>query len=419
MLRRHKSHLRRLYQLFGMSDRLQFAVNRGEHDLDQQRREQVRDWFIRWLHVVPGARKPARITPEPIGKLNCTESGSTLISLKSETVVSINTREVRRLARARRTPHTTQALIGSQARLRAGLRRLLALPADCGPLAPRAYESRLEANTKVESVIFNSERGRTVPGCLYLPTSGYPPYPGVIFLDDRGKDEGSLGIHSLRAHCPGIAVLALDVAGIGDASPPITTVTRDHPMVSSIQSTLAMRTLKVGRPLIGMRVNDVLRAVEYLSLRREINTRRIALIGIGDGALWGGCAAALDKRICAVAAADLLISYAALVENRFTSGTYVADFIPGLLKHGDVADVLACVSPRPMAVIGCRNHLGAPAQHKEQQSALTSTRRSYCLLGARRALKILCGVPDHRCWSVLVAAEFISRGVRMASCKGT
>ncbi len=414
---RHEPHLRRLYHLCGLSEQIRFAVNKGAHDFDRQRREQVRDWFVRWLHPAPGAGKPAGILPEPMRKLNCTASGNTLISLKSETVVSMNTREVRRQAGARRAPRTTQELAGLQARLRARLRRLLALPADCGPLAPRVYETRLETNTKVESLIFNSERGRTVPSRLYLPTSSRPPYPAVIFLDDRGKDEASPGIHSLRARCPGVAVLTLDVAGIGDVPALSTTVVRDHPMVFSIQSALAMRALKTGRPLIGMRVNDVLRAVEYLSHRREIDVRRIALFGIGSGALWAVCTAALDKRICAVAAADLLISYATLVENRFTSGTYVADFIPGLLKHGDVADILTCVGPRPMAVIGCRNHLGVPARPGAQQRTLASTRRSYRLLGARGALKILCGVPDQRCWSVLVAAEFISRSLRVTTRK--
>ena len=120
----------------------------------------------------------------------------------------------------------------------------------------------------------------------------------------------------------------------------------------------------------------------------KIEARRVFLFASGSAALWAVCAAALDRRVRGVVVTDLLLSYAQLVTNRSVAGTYPADYISGILKHGDVADILACIAPRPLAIFGSRDHLGDCADARTQRKALSPTRRCYQLAGSPQNLEV-------------------------------
>ena len=284
----------------------------------------------------------------------------------------------------------------------------MALPRGGGRLASRTLDVYSESGWRIEKLSFVSERGRRVPATLHMPAELRKPCPTVVFIDDRGKDAASVAAQELCGLGHGVAVLSLDVAGIGEAAPPPSEITRDHPMLSSPETNLATRALDVGRPLIGLRVNDVLRAVDYVEQRRGLDPKRVLLFGIGSGALCAACAGALDGRVAAVSAADLLISYATMVEHRFTSGTYPADFTPGILKHGDICDILACIAPRPLAIFGARDHRGGRAPKAAQRRAMAPVKRAYRLLDSVKSFEVWTGAADQRRWSVLMAGRWIS-----------
>ena len=399
----HRHLFDSLYKIFGKGDRFRVIVVEGGHDLDRPRRKQVAQWVLQWLQPAATFRDFDG-KPEPVSRLQCTKTGNTRTSLKTETAVSLNSNALKDCARTWPMPRTPKELSAVRTRLRKRLRYLLALPTDCGPLGLKSPAS----GNRVEEISFNSERGRSIRARLYLPEAGKRRFPTVIFLDDRGMDQAVTGIEELRSRCSGLAVLALHVAGLGEsASLPVGRY--DHPMIWSPQTSLATCALKAGRPLIGMRVNDVLRAVDAVARHKLLDAHRVFVFGVGSGALWAAFAAALDARIRGVAAADMLLSYAQLVENRFIAGTYVADYLPQILKHADVAHILACIAPRPLTLFGSRDHLGTCAESKAQRSALAPTRRAYRIARASRHLAIYTGVSDHRLWDISMAAKWIHK----------
>jgi hypothetical protein len=66
------------------------------------------------------------------------------------------------------------------------------------------------------------------------------------------------------------------------------------------------------------------------------------------GGLWSLFAAALDGRVAAVAAQDALFSYTALLNHgvRYPASVYLFN----VLKHLDLAQVIAACAPRPVYI---------------------------------------------------------------------
>ena len=240
----HRHLFERLYGIFGKRDRFRIVINEGNHDLDEARRTLVAQWLVQWLR--PAADfEPHACKPEPVSRLRCTETRSTCTCLPTETAVTLNTKALEELGRERPAPQTPKELRTAQARFRRRLWRLLALPDECGPLGLK----RQRIDEGIEDVSFNGEPGRRARARLYLPNRSGSPSPCLVYLDGGGVEQ-------VRSSCPGLAILAVHPAGVGeDVELPIGR--RDHPMLWSPETNLATLAAKVGRPPMGIRVNDV------------------------------------------------------------------------------------------------------------------------------------------------------------------
>ena len=103
----------------------------------------------------------------------------------------------------------------------------------------------------------------------------------------------------------------------------------------------SMRAMLVGRTLLGMQVYDVLRALDYLRSRPEMQGRTITLRGRGNGAVVALFAAAIDGRT-GVEMEQAPRSYMDLVRARYPQGIESL-IVPGVLRHFDLPDVAALV----------------------------------------------------------------------------
>ena len=120
----------------------------------------------------------------------------------------------------------------------------------------------------------------------------------MLWVNPAGKaaDAGEGGpIEALvRA---GNIVLAVDPRGWGESAPPARP--RKRRLLHVYQT--AMRALLVGKTMAGMQTGDVLRAFDYLAARHDVDSRRIAIAGKGNGGVLALYAAALEPRIAKVA----------------------------------------------------------------------------------------------------------------------
>jgi cephalosporin-C deacetylase-like acetyl esterase len=108
---------------------------------------------------------------------------------------------------------------------------------------------------------------------------------------------------------------------------------------------LSLRADLVGKTLVGLRVDDVIRATDYLAQRRDVNPRRISAEGSGHMSLVLMHAAVLDARLRHITVDHVLESYRSLIEAPMPVGA-PADVIPGVLRRYDIPDLVHVLGAR-------------------------------------------------------------------------
>jgi hypothetical protein len=125
-----------------------------------------------------------------------------------------------------------------------------------------------------------------------------------------------------------------------------------------------------------MRVQDVVRGVDYALSRPEAEPGALRVHGKGQGALWSLFAAALDERIRLVVAEGGLLSYRTLTgTDRYLYSAGV--FIPDILLHLDVPDVAAAIADRPLTLVSPVDSMMQPVSLSRAEKAYRRTRAAY------------------------------------------
>jgi hypothetical protein len=140
----------------------------------------------------------------------------------------------------------------------------------------------------------------------------------------------------------GFVALAPEHIGFGERrDPPAIKAGKGH---SSCQQH-AMSALLFGRTNSGLRVYDVMRALDFLQMRPEVDGRRLGCLGISGGGLVTLFSAAMDDRIQAC----LISGYLNLFRDCIIPITHCVDnYIPYLLQYAEMSDVASLIAPRAM-----------------------------------------------------------------------
>jgi cephalosporin-C deacetylase-like acetyl esterase len=109
-----------------------------------------------------------------------------------------------------------------------------------------------------------------------------------------------------------------------------------------------LREELVGKTLLGMRVDDVIHAVDYLAARRDIDASNITVVVSGHMGLVALHAAVLDKRIKHVTVDHVLESYASLLRAPMPLDA-PQDILPSVLLKYDIPDLVRVLGPRVTA----------------------------------------------------------------------
>jgi hypothetical protein len=196
--------------------------------------------------------------------------------------------------------------------------------------------------------------GRRIPATLVTPESRRADGKTLLYLDQAGQagyeKPGSDLDQFARA---GYTVLAVDPSGIGETTPKWGGYS-DRWFGSDRTSWLA---LMVGKPLVGLRMDDILRGVDLLN-------ERSLLVNGGCGAFAKGLvavdllfAATVDDRLRSLYLEGGLISYQAVVTTPIQRRIFDA-VVPGVLKHFDLPDLTAAMAPRPVRLKNLATPLG-------------------------------------------------------------
>jgi len=356
------------YQLAGVPDRFRFAEFDEEHGYQRSLRQAAYGWFKQWLSGdgdgSPISEPVLDLLPDPYPVEYSTPPTPTPDHLRSqsptfkpvpgalpgfcfpphqkvlgEKVIGARIKAIaEEIPECSPLPDRYTDLSDWQMEIKRRMQVILGPFPPKSPLQTRLFNQVWEDGMMAERITFQSEEGITIPGLFIMPEEWNHPVPFVIYAGEWGKKQG---IHSgliEKMVQAGFGVLAIDVRGVGE------TATSDFEAATNL--------LMMDRPLFGQRVLDVVRAVDFIWERcyiaPQIDKGRLAIIGEGVGGLWSLFAAALDGRVAAVAAQDALFSYTALLNHgvRYPASVYLFN----VLKHLDLAQVIAACAPRPVYI---------------------------------------------------------------------
>lgn len=288
--------------------------------------------------------------------------------------------------------------------LRTKVRRLLGeVPSARTPLAPRSIWRREHPLGSIEKIVFTAEPRADVPAYVCLPAGAEPPYTFVICLqghstgmhlsigverEDETQSRAVDGDRDFGLGCMrrGLAALCIEQRAFGERREQVQRDVAEHGCHDA-----AMQALMLGRTLVGERVYDVDRAIDYLHLRGDARTGAIGLMGLSGGGTVTMFAAALLPRIAFAMPAG---SFCTFRDSIMAMYHCMDNYIPGLLPVADMADVLGLFAPRPLVVVSGEQDPIFPIGPARR--AFRQLQRIYAAHGAGERCQLVVGPGGHR-----------------------
>jgi len=207
-------------------------------------------------------------------------------------------------------------------------------------IVEKVYRKDLINDCVLERVDYQFDWNFYIPSHVWRPAVVKGKLPAVLLFTDGGKCNYNINMMMQKWASKGMIVLQPDY--------PLTEEMRD-PYIGT--ETAGVNS---GLPLIGLGTMELIRGIDYLSARPDVDDKRIALVGLGRAAIETVLAAALDDRAQAVAIQNLS-SYQAWakhmeekeIANLFNTPRH---FVPDILKYADLPQVCATIAPRSLTV---------------------------------------------------------------------
>jgi dipeptidyl aminopeptidase/acylaminoacyl peptidase len=239
--------------------------------------------------------------------------------------------------------------------------RLGGFAADSPPVTASAAAPTSHSGYQRTYLEFESAPGEIVPAWLLVPTGLTHPVPAVIAVHGHGSGMDDLvglnpdgtersapqGYHQdfAIALCRrGMVVLAPELRAFGRRREPADLAAG---VSASSCRAAAWWGIMLGKPLLGSRVSDVLRAIDLLESLPEVDARRIGIMGGSGGGAVALMAAALDSRLRAVVISNYFCTFRdsiLAIEHCF------CNYVPGLLQDAEIYDIAALIAPRPLLI---------------------------------------------------------------------
>lgn len=314
------------YRVLGMEDRVQMFMGPGPHGTPLETREKLYGWMIRWLKGGEVEAREGNVPLYPDHELQVTASGQVEYEGGSRWLYQV----IRDEFQARRQP------LGI-ASLQEELRRLQIPSAQSRP----SVETKQNQAGRVQLTL-ESEPGVFIEATLY--PAGVPGRrPALLMVKDR-----SSGALAEAAAAQGQVVLEL--------------APRDTPSANDNRPFLGnwmtnARADAIGHNLPARRAHDILRGVDFLCGRDDVDAGSIRAVARDVRGVWLLLAAAADQRIAKVWLDRTPNSLAAALDSPFNTNLFDAT-IPGFLLHWDLPDLVQSMGKRPVLWTDPTNWMG-------------------------------------------------------------
>ncbi len=386
-----------IYGKLGAAERVDFFEYDDKHGFSKPRREAAMRWMRRWLLNKDDAPSEGDIVHFKDADLQCTRSGQVLEDFQGRSVIHFNLETGRRLGKNRddwrNDPGMGTSAFRKLVAIRESLdaiRKLLGLPEQFPKwsIGPQKHElftgkSRKWKDFEVSTTILVTEPGVQVPVVSFGNKNTSDKC--VIYLDENGLAAAATSSAVGKMITERRRVIAADLRGWGETAP--AKAPGKKPGYFGVDFKESFLGIHVNRPLLGQRVFDLLRIVDFLAG----HTKDIEIVAVGATGPVALHAAVLDERIKSLTLERSLISWMSVVETPI-SYNQLTNIVPGALKSYDLPDLAARLAGRPLTIRQPVDAAGRPVSQQQLDEAYAHCRASYERCGAGRAL-ILTAAP--------------------------
>lgn len=281
--------------------------------------------------------------------------------------------------------------------LHQALTSIMALPEDT--FGTPAYEILSEEETDtytLTTLSYEVQPGDLAPAYLLRPKDVAPPYPVMICLqghapgmyisvgDARTERDAQLIAGgrdiALQAVANGWAALTIEQRGFGEQAEE-----------GVVCNDLALRELMRGRPLLGQRVFDVMRGIDFIETQDDLNADLVGSMGNSAGGTVSYFAACADPRIKLAVVSCSFCTY----ERSWLKYPHCAcGYLPGLLEVADMPELAELIAPRNLLIVaGEEDYI---ADIEGVRDGFSTAQEFYGQYNARENVSLLVGDGGHQ-----------------------
>jgi hypothetical protein len=358
---------KRIYGLYGADDKLQWLTGPGGHGNLGPISPAILSFFTTRLNGGPPAKEFTPLRLQNRDDLQCTATGQVATSLGGETVYSVNKKRAESVIAPQKELFNKADLERLQVRLRQDIRTLAGVTVQPGGAPPVVDVTKTEQREgyRVETISMHSDADMTLFGVVAIPDT--PGAKSAVLLVPPSRS-------GITDNLDGIAKSGRLVLVLESRLTPPGTESVKSPYLG-IYNLLSLRAFLVGRTMIGLRIDDMIRAVDWLCARKDVQGPTVVVSAVGPMAMAALHAAVLDPRIVNATLWGLLTSYRTIVDQPLHRNVSEV-VIPGVLRSYDVGDLLLALSPRKVTLLNPTDALGDAVSVEQFRKSLAYIFRS-------------------------------------------
>src|SRR5579859_6070650 len=302
----------------------------------------------------------------------------------------------KRLTRLDGLQSQTDVLAWQEANRKTFLELIGGLPNERTPLNARVVGEIVREGYVVRKVIFESLPEFYVTANLYVPTSGKPPYPGVLSPcghSQNGKDYDVYQHLFIGLVKRGYVVLTYDPLGQGERIQYWDFLSGRRRFEFNQHGMAGIQEYLLGQNLARYFIWDGIRGLDYLATLPEVDSSRLGVTGSSGGGTLTTYISMLDPRVKAASIVTFITSIPKKIDNRINDAESDPEQdIAGLLAAGiDHTEFLGMIAPRPVLIgAATRDFFPIEGTHK----TIGEVQEIYKKLGAPGQIKMV--EFDHR-----------------------
>lgn len=277
-------------------------------------------------------------------------------------------------------------------------------PEKAADLEPKLLEEKEFPEYIRQRVEFTVYSNMRTPAYVLIPKSSETRHRAVVACHGHGygskeivgltmegaEQEGDPGYQknfAVELVKRGYLVIVPELLGFGDMK-----LKRDEKSYSSCDP-ISTYLLMMGQTMAGHRVYQVLRSIDYLQQRQDVDGNRIGCMGISGGGLVCAFASAIDERIKAAVVSGFTNTFK---DSVMSIRHCVDNYIPSLVRYAEMPDIIGMIAPRPLLVESGTKDPIFPIE--ATLKAYTKLEQIYALLGAEDRLDKDIFPADHQIW---------------------